>query len=351
MIPPRVFIIILQYNHSPDTIRCLNSIKQLAYPNYQVVVVDNASQSSEIDNTKKYLKSQFSQGRTLDLQKGSTLIFNEKNLGYAGGNNIGISYALEHGADYVFVLNNDTTVPPDLLDKLVATAESDPQVGIVGPAIREGDGRTAYYGKISWLKSELKHIYQQRSRLLTLESNSGRGPAQNFAKQNFNSGGTDGTGSPGLDERVGSRRSFELFNKEYVIGAGMLIKKEVLEKIEGFDEVYFLYFEDADLCLRAQMAGYRLKIAPETAISHQVSTSTSSLGKPLILRYHMRNALIFNSLNAPWPIRFSLIFWSAYILLKNFLKVFLFPTKVPAGEAIIDGVLDFYKNRYGKISH
>ena len=129
----------------------------------------------------------------------------------------------------------------------------------------------------------------------------------------------------------------------------MLIKKEVLDKIDGFDEVYFLYFEDADFCLRAQLAGYKLKIAPETTIRHQVSTSTSSLGKPLILRYHMRNALIFNGLNAPWPAKLLLIFWSAYILLKNFLKIFLFPAKTEAGEAIIDGVLDFYKGRYGKI--
>lgn len=299
---PRVFIIILQYNHSPDTIKCLNSVGKITYPNWQTVVVDNASQSSEKDNITNYLKS----------QSNIVLLENEKNLGYAGGNNVGIKYALTHGADYVFILNNDTTVESDLLDKLIAVVENDSQVGIVGPAIKEGgsskdSGQVAYYVKISWLKAELKHYHQP--------------PHKKYLEP-----------------------------KEYVIGAAMLIKKEVLKKIEGFDEIYFLYFEDADLCLRAQLAGYRLKIAPEATISHQVSTSTSALGKSLILRYHMRNALIFNSLNAPWPARFSLIFWSTYILLKNFLKVFLFPSKVPAGEAIIDGVLDFYKNRYGKIN-
>jgi len=322
---PRVFIIILQYNHSQDTIKCLASVGKLTFPNFQVVIVDNASQNAEKDNIKSYLKCQLPQLQVLPVQARPVieLLENQQNLGYAGGNNVGIHYALKHGADYVFILNNDTTVEPDLLDKLVTIAESDPQVGIVGPAIREGDGRVAYYGKISWLKPELKHSY-------TLPTSSYPHARLNLAKVIHTQGST-------------------LRRGEYVIGAAMLIKKEVLKKIEGFDEVYFLYFEDADLCLRAQLAGYKLKIAPKAMISHQVSASTSTLGKPLILRYHMRNALIFNCLNAPWPIKFSLIFWSGYILLKNFLKVFLFSTKAPAGEAIIDGVLDFYKNRYGKI--
>ncbi len=309
--------------------KCLDSVKELTYPNYQVVVVDNASQSAEKDHIKEYLKSQLQ-------HQGSTLMLgNEKNLGYAGGNNVGIRYALEHGADYVFILNNDTTVPPDLLEKLVATAESDPKIGIVGPAIKEGDGRVGYHGKVSWLRSELKHVYG-KSAIHPLENSRAR---------------SRGSRVGGISDFPCENLDITLSPKEYIIGAGMLIKKEVLEKIEGFDEVYFLYFEDADLCLRAQLAGYTLKIVPETTIYHQVSTSASDLGKPLILRYHMRNALIFNSLNAPWPVKFSLIFWSAYILLKNFLKVFLFPAKAPAGEAIIDGILDFYKNRYGKIEH
>ncbi|MDO8558837.1 MAG: glycosyltransferase family 2 protein [bacterium] len=335
--PPRVFIIILQYNHSQDTIKCLDSVRKITYSNYQTVVVDNASESSERDSIINYVKS----------QGNITLLENEKNLGYAGGNNIGIKYALAHNADYVFILNNDTTVPPDMLEKLVSVAESDSKIGIVGPAIKEGDGRTAYYGKISWLKPELKHVYG-KSAIHLLENSRGDSMGGLKHRPPETSPDSDRRGS-----RVGGMADFPnlaLGSKEYIIGAGMLIKKGVLEKIDGFDEVYFLYFEDADLCLRAQLAGYKLKIAPETTIYHKVSASTSALGKPLILRYHMRNALIFNSLNAPWPVKFSLIFWSGYILLKNFLKVFLFPTKILAGEAIIDGVLDFYKSNYGKIN-
>ncbi|HEY4484142.1 MAG TPA: hypothetical protein VI978_00245, partial [Candidatus Paceibacterota bacterium] len=138
--------------------------------------------------------------------------------------------------------------------------------------------------------------------------------------------------------------------KEYVIGAAMLIKKEVLEKIKGFDEIYFLYFEDADLNIRAQLAGYKLKIVPEAVIHHKVSASTNKLGSPLILRYHMRNSLIFNSLNAPWTIKPFLIFWAGYVVLKNLVKMFIMPAKAQAADAIIEGVIDFYKNKFGKIN-
>lgn len=268
--------------------------------------MDNASNEAEINNIKEYARS----------QGGFELLENKENLGYAGGNNIGIRYALENGADYIFILNNDTTIEPDTLKKLVAAAEADPKVGIVGPAIKEppssrsnlaGEGtETTCFGKVSWLKTELTHSH-----------------------------------TPPIGEY--------LKLKEYIIGAAMLIKKEVLEKIEGFDEIYFLYFEDADLNIRAQLASYKLKIVPEAVVHHKVSASTKELGSPLILRYHMRNALIFNSLNAPWTVKPFLIFWAGYILLKNLVKMFIMPSKTQSADAIIDGILDFYKNKFGKI--
>lgn len=307
--PPLVYIVVLQYNNSQDTLRCLESLKVQSYPNFRVIVVDNASYEAEVNNIRNYINSQEHNdrvGRYRPTQ--SLLIVNKENLGYAGGNNIGIKYALENGADYVFILNNDTTVEPDALAKMVEIAESDKNIGIVGPAIKEGE-KTAYFGKISWFKTELTHSdsYPRAALGQTLQA------------------------------------------KEYVIGAAMLIKREVLEKIEGFDEIYFLYFEDADLNIRTQAAGYKLKVVPEAVVHHQISASTKKLGSPLLLRYHMRNALIFNSLNAPWTVKIFLIFWASYIVLKNILKMFLMPSKATA-DAIIEGVLDFYKNKFGKIN-
>lgn len=329
---PFVFVIVVQYNNSEDTLNCLDSLRQLKYPNFKVAVIDNASEEAEKNSVRNYIKSQ-SHNEISDslaaveklhseilLQdqppQANTLINhsikvfeiefleNQENLGYAGGNNIGIKYAIQNGADYVFVLNNDTTVEPDSLEKLVKAAEADPKVGIVGPAINE-NGKITYGGKITWLKPELKHPLYPRA---------------------------------------------ALGYRGYVSGAAMLIKKEVLEKVEGFDEVYFLYFEDADFCIRAQWAGFKLKIVPEAIVHHKVSASTSKLGSPLVLRYHMRNALIFNSLNAPWFVKPLIIFWAGWVLLKNLVKISLFPEKEAVGEAIVDGVLDFYKNKGGKIT-
>lgn len=294
---PSVFIIILQYGNSQDTIRCLHSVKELRYLNFRTIVVDNASLPADQNPIIEYKK-----GQSEEL----SLIFNAQNLGYAGGNNVGIKYALSEGTDYVFILNNDATVEPDTLDKLVSAAEADSSVGAVGPTIKEPN-RTIYFGKTSWLKPELQH-----------------------------------SAIPPSEKYLGP--------KDYLIGAGLLIKRELLEKIEGFDEIYFLYFEDADFSIRAQQAGYKLKVVPEAVIHHQVAVSTKQLGSPLILRYHMRNALIFNSLNAPWTIKPLVIFWAGYVVLKNLLKMFIWPAKEEAASAIIDGVLDFYKNNFGKIS-
>lgn len=129
----------------------------------------------------------------------------------------------------------------------------------------------------------------------------------------------------------------------------MLIKREVLEKIGLFDERYFLYFEDADYCLRAQKAGYKLKIVPEELIHHKQSSSTSSLGAPILLHYHYRNAHLFNCKNGPFWVKFSLPFWSFFIIIKQLTKIIL-RHNVEISKAILAGVLDFYKGRFGKIN-
>lgn len=296
-ISPFVTIIVLQYSNSSDTVKCLDSLVKIRYPNFKVLVVDNGSNQTEQDIIKKYLKN--------SGHSHWPLIHNQANLGYAGGNNVGIKRALSEGADYIFILNNDTTIEPDALDKLVAAAEAEPTVGLVGPAIKEPE-RTVYYGKISWLKTELEHV-----------------------------------AAPSATQH--------LKLKEYLPGAALLIKRKVIEKIDDFDEIFFLYFEDADFCFRAQLDGFKLKSVPEALVSHYVSRSTEQLGSLLLLRYHVRNALIFNSLNAPWTIKPFLIFWAVYLLLKNLLKSFVFSQKEPEAEAIMNGIGDFYKNKFGEI--
>ena len=113
-----IFIIVLQYNNSRDTIKCLESVKELDWQNFKAVVVDNASEIQHLNNIRLFVESQ-----KRAKEKRFKLIENRSNLGYAGGNNVGIKYALENGADYVFILNPDTTVRSNFLTKLIETAD------------------------------------------------------------------------------------------------------------------------------------------------------------------------------------------------------------------------------------
>lgn len=295
----RIFIVILQFNNSRDTIKCLESVKELNWQNFRAIVVDNASEIQHLNNIRLFIESQERVG-----ERRFKLIANRENLGYAGGNNIGIKYALENGADYVLILNPDTTVKRNILVKLLETAQKR-RAGITGPAIDE-NGKVIYRGEIEWLKPELFHS-QPHPKLSTLNPN------------------------------------------QYVPGAAMFVGKKVFEKIGMFDERYFLYFEDADFCVRARKAGFKLTVAPGAVVHHNPSSSTSKLGIALLLRYHYRNAHLFNMKNAPFKVKILLPFWSIWIIIKQAVKI-LVGQNTMVSRAILSGVLDFYKCRFGKIS-
>lgn len=291
-------IIILQYNNSQDTIECLESVKELNYPAFEVIVVDNNSEPGHFNNIRLFIESQ---PKTLRV----TLCALRLNLGYAGGNNVGIRRALENGADYMLILNPDTTVEPGLLTKLVGAGEKDEKVGLAAPAIDEGSHIT-YGGRVDWLKPELTH-------LVTYD----------------------------VASEVAS---------EYLPGACLLIKRSVIEKIGLLDESYFLYFEDADYCVRARQAGFALKLVPEVLVRHQVSTAAKQLGASLLLRYHFRNALYFNWRHAPAGYKILLPFWSFFIMMKQLVKIAFLPNKRKISKAILAGVLDFHLDNFGKIN-
>ena len=120
---PKVAIVILNWNGLADTLECLDSLQKIVYPNYVVVVIDNGSNGNDAEIIKK---------------KFGDFVFvieEEKNLGFAGGCNEGIRWALHSGAKYVLLLNNDTVVDPNFLIELVNVAQNDPQIGIVGPKV------------------------------------------------------------------------------------------------------------------------------------------------------------------------------------------------------------------------
>lgn len=284
----KLSIVTINYNSSENTIKLLESLKNQTDKNFEVIVVDN--NSNDVDKLMSYETSE------------SNIIYikNDLNLGYSGGNNMGIRQALENGSDWVLLLNNDTIPENRLIERIKADLGG--REGVVGLALDEGD-KVAYAGQIQWLKPTLKHITNFRLAM----------------------------------SKMG-----------YAIGGAMLIHKSVFDKIGFLDEKYFLYFEDADFTLRARKAGIPVSSLPEIKILHSVSASTKKLGSPMLLRYHYRNALYFNLKNGPWYIKLSVWPWSWLIVGKQIVKIILGKNREQS-LAILKGMGDWYSGKMGKL--
>jgi GT2 family glycosyltransferase len=221
---PKVSIVILNWNGYIDTIECLESLKENDYDNYEVIIVDNASAGDDVN----ILRNKY--GEYVHL------IANSQNDGFPGGCNIGMRYALDNGTDYILLLNNDTTVDKNFLTELVNAAESDNLIGIAGSKIYDYYRREILQpasGKVNWklgIITELVDI-----------------------------------------ERHG--QSENIFERDFVYGTSMLLKKEVIAKIAFMDEKFFFYFDELDYCTRAKKAGFKVVYVPKSKIWHKEGAS------------------------------------------------------------------------------
>jgi len=218
---PFVCIVLLNWNNYEDTRECISSLKNLNYSNYKIILVDNYS----TDGSYEKLKNDFSNDPAVNLLRTS------RNLGFAGGNNIGITKALEIGCDYVFILNNDTIVDKDILNNLLEVFEKKENVGIATPLIYCQDMQRVWYGGGEFdFRSMIPCQWQYIPNGIT--------------------------------------------KVEFVSGCAMLIPSAVLKKVGLFDERFFLSGEDADLCVRMLKAGYNMYINPDAILCHKVGAST-----------------------------------------------------------------------------
>ena len=215
---PKVSLVILNWNGKDITIACLKSVEKIDYPNYQVIVVDNGS----TDGSQKEIKAGFPSVHLME---------NGQNLGFPEGMNVGIRYALDGGADYVFSLNNDTILDRDILTELVKVAESSPAIGIVVPKVyfaQEPNRIQTVGGMIDWKKGRGYHL------------------------------------------KIGEIDTGEYESEREVDYLGLpLIKKAVIDKIGLYDSGYFAYWEDVDLCTRAKRAGFKVISVPRAKIWHE----------------------------------------------------------------------------------
>ncbi|RMH58292.1 MAG: glycosyltransferase family 2 protein [Deinococcus-Thermus bacterium] len=239
---PTVYIIILNWNGWKDTLACLFSLEDLDYPSYEIVVVDNGSTDNSVEEIRKAYPQ-------------ITLLETGRNLGFAGGNNLGIRYALEKGANYIWLLNNDTVVAPNALTAMVEIAESNPKIGAVGSVLYYMDQPERVQawggGRISLITGRSRHLL-----------------------------------SPG-----------EL---HYITGASLLLRTEALEQVGLLDEGFFMYWEDVDLSLRLQNRGWKLAVASGSRILHKESASVGKRSS-LMDEYFNASAVVFFYRHASLP--------------------------------------------------
>lgn len=296
----KVAIITVNYNGKKDTLELLESQGILPTTNYQLltIVVDNGSTDGSVSAIHKRFPE-------VDIiQSGS-------NLGFSGGYNKGIEYAQIWGADYFLLINNDTLVKDEnLLDELIKMVNSDPKIGLVSPKIYFAPGFE--FHKDRYTKKDLGKVIW-------------------FAGGEFD-WSIVGNKHRGIDEV--DHGQFDLVEEQEVFsGACVLIKKDVLEGLEGLDERYFLYFEDSDFAQRVKSAGYKIYYNGRVAVYHKVSRSTG-IGSSITDYYHTRNRLIFGMKYGKFRTKFA--------LLREALKLLIFGR--PAQR---QGVLDFYLGTTG----
>ncbi len=289
---PRVAIIILNWNGWEDTLECIESLFQISYPSFDVILIDNNSDDSSIEKINDYcqgkikVQSEFfnynsknkpvkifiytnkelksSEISFADFYNYSgakiTLIKNDKNYGFAIGNNIGIEHAINTlNSEYILLLNNDTVVDKDFLTELVNVAKTNENIGFVGPKV---------------------YIYNDKN---TLQVAGGAvvdlkyGEVDEIAYHQFDDGNFD-----------------HYIEPDYIGGTCILCKKEVIEKIGMLDPTYFMYWEDADWCFRGHKFGYKSVYAFKSMIWHKYGASSET---PFKIYYFTRNRLYFMKKN------------------------------------------------------
>jgi GT2 family glycosyltransferase len=242
---PKVSCIVLNWNGWQDTIECLDALRECTYLQLAVIVVDNGSTNDSV-------------ARIRAARPDLVLLESGENLGFAGGNNIGIRYALAHGADYLWLLNNDTRPHPDALSALVAKALTDVKIGAVASICYFSDRPSAVQ---AWAGARV-NLWIGYSRNSTVP------------------------------------RGDDWFHS--LNGTSMLVARTAIEDAGLLDEGFFLYWEDTEFCLRLRKKGGRIAAAPDSRVLHKVNASTG--GNQFSLdRYFTASGLRLLKLHSPAP--------------------------------------------------
>ena len=288
---PKVSIIVLNYNGKDFIKKTLMSVFNLNYPNFETILVDNAS----VDGSLEMLRGFF---------PNLLIIKNNVNKGFSGGNNEGIKYVLERKADFILLLNYDTEVEKSFLTNLIFSAQKSEKIGLVSPIIFSKNSSKIWFsgGKIDWMRMKTIHEREKRT--------------HDYAKS------------------------------DYLTGCSLLIKTEVFKKIGLLDEDYFLYWEDADFSVRAKKAGYDLVVSSKSRIFH-FEKSENKENKENKIYWLILSGLIFFQKNAYF---WQKIWLKPYILARKTKNYFdLKKEKNTLAKIVKKAYDDFGKRKKGTI--
>lgn len=235
---PRVAIVVVNFNGTDDTHKCLRSLRELDYPNVEVVLVDNGS--------KPQVGAEFAAAYPW-----VRVIQNPVNGGWAGGNNVGVRDALARGAEYFVLLNNDTVVAPNLVTRLLAGMSAG--YGVVGPVV----------------------YWMDEPDVVMMDGCT-----------------FDADGSASFFARPAIAPAPAITEVEIVYGCCLTTSAEVFRRVGLLDERFFLIHEESDFCLRARRAGFRCGVLPEPLVWHKGSSSFQREGKPLQRYFDARNLFL-----------------------------------------------------------
>ncbi len=239
---PKVTVVVLNWNRAQDTRRCIESLLKVTYPHVQILIVDNGS----TDGSVGLLRGAF---------PGIDLIETGENLGYAGGNNVGVEWALKQGAEFVVLLNNDTVVDPHFLEPLVEAAQKYPKAGFLGSKILYLDRPDVVWfggGRVDWMNG-VSHVGQE-------------------SKDEPSEG--------------------DIRETDYITGCCLMVRAVALQSIGLMDSRFFLLFEETDWCVRARQLGWQVVYVPTSRVWHAGSQSFGGYGSPTYRYYYARNELL-----------------------------------------------------------
>lgn len=288
-------VVLINYNNEDDTVACLDTLVDQTLDEVLTVVVDNGSDPGSFEHVRERFEF-------------PVYLRNEENLGFTGGNNVGIEYALDAGAEYVLLLNNDTELEPTFLEDLMdAVADLPEEVGVVGPKV---------------------HTYD--------------------TGELWSAGGSVDPMTGTTAHRTGKGNRYdEPEPVDYVVGAAILVRSAVFEAVGLLDDDFFIYYEETEFCHRAREGGFDVRYVPVSGVYHKESVE---YGFSRFREYYFtRNRWLFQWKTRD-PVRLA-AFVPYYLVRWGLLQVaylLVVERDLKAARSTALGVLDAVRGRTGR---